>query len=62
MILLLHFKDKTMSIAKKHGIKTGKPKKALRMYQNGFSMNAIDFITKDLMLDKADKLKQDFGW
>jgi len=42
--------------------KTGKPKKALRMYQNGFSMNAIDFITKDLMLDKADKLKQDFGW
>jgi len=42
--------------------KTGKPKKALRMYQNGFSMNAIDFITKDLMLDKADKLKEDFGW
>ena len=42
--------------------KTGKPKKALRMYQNGFSMNAIDFITKDLMLDKADKIKQDFGW
>lgn len=42
--------------------KTGKPKKALRMYQNGFTMNAIDFITKDLMLDKADKIKQDFGW
>ncbi len=42
--------------------KTGKPKKALRMYQNGFSMNAIDFITKDLMLDKAAKIKQDFGW
>ncbi|WP_046757733.1 alpha/beta hydrolase [Kordia jejudonensis] len=42
--------------------KDGKPKKALRMYQNGFSMNAIDFITKDLMLDKAEKLKQDFGW
>ncbi len=42
--------------------KDGKPKKALRMYQNGFSMNPIDFITKDLMLDKAEKLKQDFGW
>ncbi|AXG68517.1 putative esterase [Kordia sp. SMS9] len=42
--------------------KIGKPKKALRMYQNGFSMSPIDFITKDLMLDKADKLKQDFGW
>lgn len=42
--------------------KSGEPKKALRMYQNGFSMNAIDFITKDLMLEKADKLKQDFGW
>ncbi|WP_046743119.1 alpha/beta hydrolase [Kordia zhangzhouensis] len=42
--------------------KTEAPKKALRMYQNGFSMNPIDFITKDLMLDKADKLKQDFGW
>ena len=42
--------------------KSGEPKKALRMYQNGFSMNPIDFITKDLMLDKADKIKQDFGW
>jgi predicted alpha/beta superfamily hydrolase len=42
--------------------KNGDPKKALRMYQNGFSMNAIDFITKDLMLDKAAKIKQDFGW
>ena len=42
--------------------KNGDPKKALRMYQNGFSMNAIDFITKDLMLDKAAKLKEDFGW
>jgi predicted alpha/beta superfamily hydrolase len=42
--------------------KSGEPKKALRMYQNGFSMNEIDFITKDLMLDKAEKLKQDFGW
>ncbi|MFK7747948.1 MAG: alpha/beta hydrolase [Kordia sp.] len=42
--------------------KIGKPKKALRMYQNGFSMSPIDFITKDLMLDKADKIKQDFGW
>ena len=42
--------------------KNGSPKKALRLYQNGFSMNAIDFITKDLMLDKAEKLKQDFGW
>jgi predicted alpha/beta superfamily hydrolase len=42
--------------------KIGKPKRALRMYQNGFSMNAIDFITKDLMLDKADKIKEDFGW
>ncbi|QHI37887.1 hypothetical protein IMCC3317_32700 [Kordia antarctica] len=42
--------------------KSGEPKKALRMYQNGFSMNAIDFITKDLMLDKAAKIKQDFGW
>ncbi|MEM6721670.1 MAG: alpha/beta hydrolase-fold protein [Bacteroidota bacterium] len=42
--------------------KIGKPKRALRMYQNGFSMNAIDFITKDLMLDKAAKIKDDFGW
>ncbi|MEM6686173.1 MAG: alpha/beta hydrolase-fold protein [Bacteroidota bacterium] len=42
--------------------KIGKPKKALRMYQNGFSMNPIDFITKDLMIDKGDKIKDDFGW
>lgn len=42
--------------------KTGKAKKALRTYQNAFSLKEIDFLTKDLMLEKADKIKQDFGW
>ncbi len=40
----------------------GEPKKALRTYEKAFGMSEIDFITKDLALDRIDALKADFGW
>ena len=40
----------------------GQPKKAMRTFQGGFEKEEIDFITIDLMLEKADKIKEDFGY
>ena len=40
----------------------GEPKKAMRTYQGAFDKEEVDFITTDLMLDKADKIKEDFGY
>jgi predicted alpha/beta superfamily hydrolase len=42
--------------------RTGKPKKAMRMYQNAYLLEEISFLTKDFMLDKADEIKADFGY
>lgn len=42
--------------------KSGEPKKAMRMYQNAYLLDEISFLTKDLMLDKADEIKADFGY
>ena len=41
---------------------TGSPKKAMKTYQNGFLLEEVSFITKDLMLDKAAQIKEDFGY
>lgn len=41
---------------------TGEPKKAMRTYQSAYSLSEIAGITKDLMLEKADAIKQDFGY
>ncbi|TVZ26460.1 hypothetical protein JM83_1419 [Gillisia sp. Hel_I_86] len=41
---------------------TGNPKKAMRIYQRGYGQEPISFLTTDFMLDKADKIKQDFGY
>jgi len=40
----------------------GEPKKALRTYQGAYDKEEVDFITVDLMLDKADQIKEDFGY
>jgi len=42
--------------------KSGEPKKAMRAYQNAFLLKEISFLTKDLMLERADTIKQDFGY
>ena len=41
---------------------TGDPKKAMRTFQAAFDKEEVDFITVDLMLEKADKIKDDFGY
>jgi predicted alpha/beta superfamily hydrolase len=40
----------------------GEPKKAMRTFQGAFDKEEVDFITVDLMLDKADQIKEDFGY
>lgn len=41
---------------------TGEPKKALRTYQSAYILDEIAGLTKDLMLEKADLIKEDFGY
>ena len=41
---------------------TGEPKKAMRTYRSAYVLEEIGGITKDLMLDKADAIKRDFGY
>ncbi|WP_148781108.1 alpha/beta hydrolase [Aquimarina intermedia] len=45
-----------------HYEQIGEPKKAMRAYENGFLLNEVAFLTKDYMLDKVNKIKEDFGW
>ncbi|KAA1245293.1 alpha/beta hydrolase [Aquimarina sp. RZ0] len=40
----------------------GEPKKAMRAYESGFLLNEVAFLTKDYMLDKVNKIKEDFGF
>lgn len=40
----------------------GEPKKAMRTFQGAYDKEEVEFITIDLMLDKADKIKEDFGY
>ncbi|MAP54040.1 alpha/beta hydrolase-fold protein [Altibacter sp.] len=41
---------------------TGDAKKAMRTFQGAYDKEEVDFITIDIMLDKADKIKTDFGY
>lgn len=40
----------------------GRPKKAMRTYQNAYGQQEIAFVTTDFMLKKAEKIKRDFGY
>ncbi|MBT0606919.1 alpha/beta hydrolase-fold protein [Aequorivita echinoideorum] len=40
----------------------GDPKKAMRTYQAAFDKEEVDFLTIDMLLDRADKIKTDFGY
>ncbi|HEX9601550.1 MAG TPA: esterase, partial [Mariniflexile sp.] len=40
----------------------GESKKAMRTYQTGYTFDEVAGITKDLMLEKADAIKADFGY
>ncbi|MDO7171066.1 alpha/beta hydrolase [Mariniflexile sp. AS56] len=41
---------------------TGDTKKAMRTYQSAFTLEEIAGLTKDLMLEKAEAIKTDFGY
>ena len=41
---------------------TEKIKLAMKTYQNGFLLEEISFLTKDVMLEKAERIKEDFGY
>ncbi|UII74469.1 esterase [Flagellimonas sp. HMM57] len=40
----------------------GEPKKAFKAFEKAFQMEEIDFLTKDMALEKIDALKADFGY
>jgi len=40
----------------------GEPKKAMRVFQGAYDKEEVEFITIDIMLDKADQIKSDFGY
>lgn len=40
----------------------GEPKKAMKAFEKAFLMEEIDFLTKDMALEKIDALKADFGY
>lgn len=40
----------------------GEPRKAMRTYQAAYNKEEAGFITVDLLLDRADKIKEDFGY
>jgi len=40
----------------------GEPKKAMRTFEKAFGMEEIDFLTKEMALEKIDALKADFGF
>lgn len=42
--------------------KIGEPKKALRSYQTAFTLEPIDFVTRDIVHEKIEAIKRDFGW
>lgn len=41
---------------------TGEPKKAMRTFQGAYDKEEVEFITVDKLLDRADKIKDDFGY
>lgn len=40
----------------------GRTRKAMKTYQSAYGMEEISFVTIDFMLDKAEKIKNDFGY
>ncbi|MFD2517164.1 alpha/beta hydrolase [Salinimicrobium flavum] len=41
---------------------TGRSKKAMKTYQSAYGQEEAGFVTVNFMLDKAEKIKQDFGY
>lgn len=41
---------------------TGESKKAMKIYQGAYDKDEVDFITIDMLFDRAGKIKDDFGY
>ncbi|OIQ29957.1 MAG: esterase [Bacteroidetes bacterium MedPE-SWsnd-G2] len=41
---------------------SGEPKKAMKTYRSAYVLNEIGGLTKDMMLERADNIKADFGY
>ena len=41
---------------------SGNPKKAMKSYQEAYIYQEIDGITKDDLLDRADQIKNEYGF
>lgn len=41
---------------------SGKPKKAMKVYQSAYLLEEISFLTQELLLEKVKKIKKDFGY
>src|SRR5690606_27126628 len=41
---------------------TGDTKKAMKTFQGAYDKEEVDFITIHMLLDRADKIKADFGY
>ena len=41
---------------------TGESKKAMKTYQSAYILEEIGGLTKDMMLERADSIKADFGY
>lgn len=41
---------------------TGNPRRAMKSYQKAYGQEPVGFITIDFMLDRAESIKQDFGY
>lgn len=39
----------------------GRPKKAHKEYRSAFSLNEASYLTKDMMIEKINSLKEHFG-
>ena len=40
----------------------GEPKKAMRTYETAYTLKEIGGITKDLLIEKINLIKEDFGY
>jgi uncharacterized protein len=41
---------------------TGEPRRAMRTYMGAYELEEVGFITFDVLLDKAERIRQDFGY
>ena len=41
---------------------TGNPEKAMHLYRSAYNMNEVEGLTKDYLIELADRIKEDFNF